>query len=266
MTEGQRIQKKSLARYTGATVFGLVLSAFLTLAPSADLNAKKPSKPKAKTESKSKKTSKPSSKSSSKLSKSSAKSSKKTTKATKSKKGKKSEHSETHHSTTYYGGMKPRRDINDWSVVQVGFNTNATAQVNGTRRSIVSTAEQFIGLPYILGARSPERGFDCSGLVGYVLEQHGIHIDPTARQQQYIGEQIPLEFVRPGDLVFFTEGEQSQVGHVGIVASFDEEGLTIIHATTSKGIIRQNISKSSYWMRKLRYASNILGASDVSHL
>ncbi|MFM2266947.1 MAG: hypothetical protein RL757_388 [Bacteroidota bacterium] len=263
--EGQRNEKEftnttfsivSLARFSSRLFLGLSLVSLLAFSSAA--NAAKPSKPKAKTETKSKKSSK------SKTSKVS-KSSKSSKESKESKKSKKSKHNE-HHSASYEGGVKPRKEINDWSVVQVGFNTNATAQVNSLRRSIVASAEQFIGLPYILGARSPQQGFDCSGLVGYVLEQHGIALDPTARQQQYIGEQIPLEFVRPGDLVFFAEGNESQVGHVAIVASFDESGLTVIHATTSRGIVRENISKSNYWMKKLRYASNILGASDVSHL
>jgi hypothetical protein len=47
------------------------------------------------------------------------------------------------------------------------------------RDSIVSLARQQVGTPYRLGATSPERGFDCSGLVVYVMNQLGISLPRT---------------------------------------------------------------------------------------
>lgn len=163
--------------------------------------------------------------------------------------------------TAFRYDVAPRREIRDFSAVSIGFKTSIKTEISSIRHSIVAAAEKYLGIRYVLGGFS-SNGYDCSGLVRQVLSEHDIKLDPTARQQQYFGEQIPLEFVRTGDLVFFSESPDSRVSHVAIVASFDENGLEVIHATNSKGIVRENISNSSYWMRKLRYASNIVGSKD----
>jgi N-acetylmuramoyl-L-alanine amidase len=206
-------------------------------------------------------------KSSSKSSKSSKKS--RTNKKRESKKYNKKRHYHDNETKSEYNGntvfrydVAPRREINDFTVVSVGFKSSVKYEITPMRQSIVNAAEKYLGLRYVLGGYSPNHGYDCSGLVRQVLSEHGITLDPTARQQQYFGEQIPLDYVRTGDLVFFSDSPNGRVSHVAIVVSFDENGLEVIHATNSKGIVRENISNSSYWMRKLRYASNILGAKD----
>lgn len=249
--------------------------ALLALTPSV-VEAKKAAKSsnKHKTEkthtksNKSKSTSKErSTKSSSKSSKSSKKD--RTNKKRESKKYNKKRHYHDNESKSDYNGntvfrydVAPRREISDYTVVTVGFKSSAKYEVTPMRQSIVHAAEKYLGLRYVLGGYSPNHGYDCSGLVRQVLSEHGITLDPTARQQQYFGEQIPLDYVRTGDLVFFSDSPNSRVSHVAIVVSFDENGLEVIHATNSKGIVRENISNSAYWMRKLRYASNVVGAKD----
>jgi len=78
----------------------------------------------------------------------------------------------------------------------------------GTR--VVSTAEQYLGFPYVFGAQGPY-AFDCSGLVTYVFAQVGISLPHFAAAQWNYGVYVPEDALEPGDLVFFAD-----LDHVGI--------------------------------------------------
>jgi hypothetical protein len=69
--------------------------------------------------------------------------------------------------------------------------------------SISSTALSLRGTPYRNGGTGPD-GFDCSGLVKYVFEQHGIAIPRDTRRQFEVGSDVDPQTLAPGDLVFFT--------------------------------------------------------------
>src|SRR5262245_56701043 len=51
------------------------------------------------------------------------------------------------------------------------------------RDSIVQLAKSQLGTRYKLGGGSPEKGFDCSGLVQYVMAALHLDVPRTARQQ-----------------------------------------------------------------------------------
>jgi hypothetical protein len=88
-----------------------------------------------------------------------------------------------------------------------------------------------VGKPYIFGADSPTRGFDCSGLVEYMAAQVGISLPHDAARQQQLTTRVsnPL----PGDLVFYGQ----PATHVGIylgagkMLSAPHSGATV-HVTT----------------------------------
>ncbi|AEJ20732.1 C40 family peptidase [Gracilinema caldarium] len=75
------------------------------------------------------------------------------------------------------------------------------------RTAIVTTAQKYVGVPYMYGAASPS-AFDCSGFVGYVYrEAANIKLPRSSRQIWVIGFPIPLAKAQPGDiLVFDTSG------------------------------------------------------------
>jgi cell wall-associated NlpC family hydrolase len=75
----------------------------------------------------------------------------------------------------------------------------------------VSIARRYLGVPYRYGGASPS-GFDCSGFTSYVWRQLGVELPHNAAAQFGVGRAVPLERIRPGDLVFF-----SGLGHVGMV-------------------------------------------------
>lgn len=74
--------------------------------------------------------------------------------------------------------------------------------------SIVATARQFIGVPYVYGGTTPA-GFDCSGFTAYVFALHGISLPRTDAGQRAAGVAVPASEAQPGDLVWWP-------GHVGI--------------------------------------------------
>jgi cell wall-associated NlpC family hydrolase len=88
----------------------------------------------------------------------------------------------------------------------------------------VSYALAQIGTPYVWGGETPGVGFDCSGLVQAAYAAAGIAIPRTSGAQWLALPHVPLDDLRPGDLVFFAPGEffPGLPGHVGIYIGKDQ--------------------------------------------
>lgn len=116
------------------------------------------------------------------------------------------------------------------------------------RDEIIITAKKHIGTPYVWAGSSPE-GFDCSGFTSYVMKQNGKDLPRRAVDQYNSSQKVKEKNAQKGDLVFFDNG--SGISHVGIVVSDPGEPLTMIHSSSSKGIIITDITKSEYWTKRL---------------
>lgn len=82
-------------------------------------------------------------------------------------------------------------------------------------QEIADYAVGFLGWNYKYGGKAPETGFDCSGLVYYVYEQFGYHLERVAAEQAKQGIEVSHDALMPGDLLgFYTSGKY--VGHIGI--------------------------------------------------
>ena len=123
------------------------------------------------------------------------------------------------------------------------------------RRKIVQSAQKHIGTKYQYGGKSPA-GFDCSGFVYYVMEKNRIQMSSSSSQQSKQGIQLEIAELKPGDLVFF--GGKSRISHVGLVVKQSKKELVMIHASSSRGIIQEDIYKSSYWNKRLRFGRSVL--------
>lgn len=117
------------------------------------------------------------------------------------------------------------------------------------RNQVVTRALSFVGSPYRWGATG-ERGFDCAGLVQRVYSEEGIPLPRTSGEQYYSGEEVPLDQLEPGDLVFFRNTYKRGISHVGIYAG----NHVFIHASSSR---RQVIAES---IRRAYYTSRLAGA------
>jgi len=95
-----------------------------------------------------------------------------------------------------------------------------------TGDSLISTAQLFMGTPYLWGGRT-QYGIDCSGFSQIVYLMHGLTLPRDASQQVKLGEEVSfVQEAKPGDLAFFHNPE-GRIVHVGIVIKPEK----IIHAS-----------------------------------
>lgn len=91
------------------------------------------------------------------------------------------------------------------------------------KSDLVKIAKSLVGEPYKYGASPKEapKVFDCSSFTQYVFKQVGIELPRSTILQAECGNEVKLEDIQPGDLLFFhgTRGFYNQqfpqgVGHV----------------------------------------------------
>jgi cell wall-associated NlpC family hydrolase len=121
------------------------------------------------------------------------------------------------------------------------------------RRRLVSHTERMLGRPYRYGGESPREGFDCSGLVYFSHRQLGIEVPRTSSAQRRRSRAVPLQALRPGDLVFFNL-TGAKAGHVGIYVG---DGR-FIHAPSSGKRVSTSSLDNPYWRRHLAGAGSFL--------
>jgi len=126
------------------------------------------------------------------------------------------------------------------------------------RDSIVRVATAQVGKRYRLGGTTPHRGFDCSGLVRYVLDNVHIATPRTAYLQARIGAPVELKRLEPGDLVSF--GPDS-VSHIGIYIG---EGK-FVHASSVAGrvVISRVDRQPSKLIKPLHGARRLLALTEM---
>ena len=130
--------------------------------------------------------------------------------------------------------------------------SNKTVQ----RDNIISYASGHIGIPYLYGGNS-KKGFDCSGFTQYVMGHHGYKLPRTAQSQGDTYSKIKSSEARKGDLVFFGSSKKN-ISHVGIISSEKGRSISMIHASSSKGIMISNIGNDSYWTPKIQYYARVV--------
>lgn len=110
------------------------------------------------------------------------------------------------------------------------------------RDSVVTVARAQIGTRYVLGGTTP-KGFDCSGLVRYVMGALRVELPRTAAQQASIGDEVSTDpsRLRPGDLLTFGRRGGRGVSHIGIYVG---EGR-YVHASSVAGrVIESDLSRT----------------------
>lgn len=115
---------------------------------------------------------------------------------------------------------------------------------------IVKLAEKQLGIPYKWGEESPSKGFDCSGLVYYVLKTLGVNISRTQATMYKQGTYVPKSELKPGDIVFFQNTYKAGISHVGIYVGNGK----FIHAPQSGQVVSYADLNSNY------YTSHYYGA------
>ena len=128
-----------------------------------------------------------------------------------------------------------------WPTQRSAAPTLSDEQAHG----IAIHALGLVGTPYRYGGNTPESGFDCSGLIGYVYRnQVGTPPPRTVAQLNSWGYPINGNELRAGDLVVFGTGRQPS--HAGIYVG---EGR-FVHAPSTGGTVRLDHLQSRHWVRQ----------------
>lgn len=123
-------------------------------------------------------------------------------------------------------------------------STPETPASSAIGEAMVSTAMNYLGVPYVYGGASPS-GFDCSGLVYYCALQNGRTLPRCADEQYYAGgTYVSFENLAVGDLVFFSADWSYEIEHVGIYVG----GGQFIHAPHTGDVVKIS-GFSDYYIR-----------------
>ena len=129
------------------------------------------------------------------------------------------------------------------------------------RDSVVALARAQVGRKYVKGGAIPTRGFDCSGLVKYVLASLRIEVPRTAREQSKIGNAIARDpgVLRRGDLLLFGRDDDG-ISHVGIYVGNGR----FVHASSAAGrVIESPLNRPpSALIKVLMSARRVLAGAD----
>lgn len=113
-----------------------------------------------------------------------------------------------------------------------------------TGADILAETEQYLGIRYVHGGESP-KGFDCSGLIYYVLRTLGYSAPRSVAAQARMGTPVGNDLLQPGDLVFFATLGGKTPTHVGIYAGDGQ----FLHAPNSRSKVSYGDLTSGYWLK-----------------
>jgi len=135
-----------------------------------------------------------------------------------------------------------------------------SASASSMRDSLVALARAQIGRRYRTGGQTPDGGFDCSGLVRYVMSALRVPVPRTADQQAHVGSEVARQSdaLRPGDLVTF--GSARRISHIGIYVG---EGR-FVHASTKAGRVIESPLETPFRrkMKPWRGARRVIATGD----
>ena len=122
-----------------------------------------------------------------------------------------------------------------------------------TANEVLFRAISLVGTPYRYGGNTPQSGFDCSGLIGYIFSDvAGVKLPRSAAAiSELKAPAVGRGKLMPGDLVFFRDG--GSVSHVGIYVG---EGR-FVHAPNSGGTVRLDALDGDYWRQHYHGAKRL---------
>ena len=89
-------------------------------------------------------------------------------------------------------------------------------------------------MPYVFGSASPSRGFDCSGLIYFLLRKRGYNPPRTAAGYRNYGTAVARKDLKPGDLLLFANTYKRGISHIGIYIGNNN----FVHAASTRQGVR----------------------------
>ena len=99
------------------------------------------------------------------------------------------------------------------------------------RLTIITLAKEQVGKKYQRSSKGPN-SYDCSGLVHYVYNRMEMPVGASASDQCQQGKKIEL-----------TENSKNR--------------LMMVHSSSSRGVIEENVLNSDYWVRRIRHITSL---------
>ena len=127
-------------------------------------------------------------------------------------------------------------------------------RISASANDVLFRAISLVGTPYRYGGNTPQGGFDCSGLIGYVFNDvAGARLPRSADGiADLAAPKVPRGQLASGDLVFFRDG--GRISHIGIYVG---EGR-FVHAPSSGGTVRLDALDGDYWRDHYAGAKRVL--------
>ncbi|KPX26859.1 C40 family peptidase [Pseudomonas ficuserectae] len=149
-------------------------------------------------------------------------------------------------------------------VVQRPVVTAPPQILSPAAEDVLFRALGLVGTPYRWGGNTPDSGFDCSGLIGYVYrDAAGISLPRSTREMIVMGApNIRREQLQSGDVVFFATSGGSQVSHAGIYVG---EGR-FVHAPASGGTVKLDSLDKPYWQKAYLNAKRVIQPSSLAQI
>lgn len=123
--------------------------------------------------------------------------------------------------------------------------------LKNAKEKILSKAKELLGTPYGFGNKTGERT-DCSGFTQQVFRQFGVSLPRSAAEQALLGENVNLEDLQVGDLLFYRT-YKSDPSHVAIYAGDGQ----IIHASYSAKKVQYDSIDKDYYKQRFLYAKRL---------
>lgn len=115
--------------------------------------------------------------------------------------------------------------------------------------SIVATASSLIGVPFVMGGNNSD-GFDNPGFIYYVLRENGFHnCSHSVEKQSKMGERLEFSELKAGDLVFFYDETDTDVGFGGIYIGDGKMIACLTPSNREAGVMSADIT-TPYYQKK----------------
>ncbi len=137
----------------------------------------------------------------------------------------------------------PAPSSTDISTGSVASNPNGEFSA---AESIVATASSLIGVPFVMGGSNSD-GFDNPGFIYYVLRENGFqNCSRSVKEQSNMGGRIEFSELKSGDLVFFYDETDTDVGFGGIYIGDGKMIACLTPSDREAGVMSADITTPYY--------------------